>query len=229
MSYALKDEEGEREGKAGSGSLQHEGSVPSLGGRTNSGEISSLFMAKALDTGLGSENEKVNIRDLCAAAIGNDREVMEEIDVILAQAERIFGVDDLSCLCSVAGETFVGKIVAGTPEQLGILEFPSSDHLGRSMYRGQFDEGRRGGLGVLRWSDGTIYEGEFRLVRRQEFRPLLQPHSLTRPFILRLSHSFFNSFTRPSTHSTTHPPTHPLTHSHKLARNENRRRPDDAL
>jgi len=172
MSYALKDEEEARLGETGSGSLRNENSFQSFGTNRNaSGDLgaSSLFLARALDSGLGSENEKVKIRDLCAAAVGNDPELVEEINVILAQAEKMFGADDLSCLCSVIGETFVGKIVAGIPEQLGILEFPANDNLGRSLYRGQFDEGRRDGLGVLRWGDGTIYEGEFRQVRREEF------------------------------------------------------------
>lgn len=144
---------------------------PALGERSNSGDSQSPFVNMVLNTetshlkagpGFDQQNEKVGLRDLLGAATGQDTAAMEEIELILSQAERIFGVESLACLCSPIGETFVGTVVAGIPEQMGLLEFPPTDPLSRSTYRGQWDEGRRHGLGVLRWSDGTIYEGELR-------------------------------------------------------------------
>eukprot|EP00282_Hemiselmis_andersenii_P037350 CAMPEP_0169436866 /NCGR_PEP_ID=MMETSP1042-20121227/5827_1 /TAXON_ID=464988 /ORGANISM="Hemiselmis andersenii, Strain CCMP1180" /LENGTH=214 /DNA_ID=CAMNT_0009547609 /DNA_START=60 /DNA_END=701 /DNA_ORIENTATION=- len=137
------------------GAPAHVGVSPHMAKLTNS-------LPSKSGPGFDGQNEKVPVKTMLQIAVEDSGRDAEVCQPLVDQMEKIFGADNVAGLCSTVGETFVGSIVCGIPEGLGLLEFSEEDYLGRSQYRGTFDEGMRHGLGVLRWGDGTVYEGEFR-------------------------------------------------------------------
>jgi hypothetical protein len=47
------------------------------------------------------------------------------------------------------------------PDGQGLLEFPGNDELERQLYEGGFKAKKADGKGILRWTQGDKYEGDF--------------------------------------------------------------------
>jgi len=49
----------------------------------------------------------------------------------------------------------------GEPEGTGMIEFPGNDEHKRQIYEGEFKDKKAHGTGVMKWSEGDKYEGDW--------------------------------------------------------------------